>query len=264
LHFDTTQWVVAVIGAFAVGLSKTGIGGLGVLAVALFAYAMPGHARGSVGLLLPILICADIIAITMYRRHAVWTHLVRVSPWSIVGVLIGWRAVKHIDDVLVGHLIGAILLTLVIVHYVRAKTRKAEADDVAAPGRPTWRQILPVACIGIMAGFTTMVANAAGPIMIIYLLAARLPKMEFIGTAAWYFFCINVFKVPFSLDAAMMTTASLQTDLILAPVAIAGAFAGRVIIRHINQALFENLALGLTLVAGLRMLDVWSLVVHAR
>jgi uncharacterized membrane protein YfcA len=78
--------------------------------------------------------------------------------------------------------------------------------------------------------------------------------MEFIGTAAWYFFCVNVFKVPFSLNLGIMNAASLHTDLILAPLAIVGAFVGRVVIRHINQAVFENVALILTLVAAIKLL----------
>jgi uncharacterized membrane protein YfcA len=257
LHLEPWQWAIAAIGAFAVGLSKTGIGGLGVLAVAMFAAAMPHQVRNSVGLLLPILICADIVAITMYRRHALWGHLIRLSPWSVLGILIGWLAMLRIDaahDATIKQLIGAILLVLVIVHYARAMANKGRvAEDVSLQG-PSWRRMLPTAFMGIAAGFTTMVANAAGPIMIIYLLAAGLPKMEFIGTAAWYFFCVNVFKVPFSVNAGMMDAATLHVDLILAPLAVAGAFVGRALIKHINQKLFENLALGMALIASIKLL----------
>ena len=109
------------------------------------------------------------------------------------------------------------------------------------------------AVTGVSAGFTTMVANAAGPIMIIYLLAMRLPKMIFMGTSAWYFFVVNVFKVPFSYSLGLITLSSLRISLLLAPFAIIGAITGRILIPHINQKLFENLAMVLTLIAGIRL-----------
>ncbi len=99
-----------------------------------------------------------------------------------------------------------------------------------------------------------MVANAAGPVMILYLLAMRLPKMAFIGTSAWFFLVLNLFKVPFSYSLRLINIGFLQIDLPLAPFAVLGALSGREIIRHIDQSLFEKLALALTFVAGLRML----------
>jgi uncharacterized membrane protein YfcA len=108
--------------------------------------------------------------------------------------------------------------------------------------------------MGLMAGFTTMVANAAGPIMILYLLASGLPKMEFVGTGAWYFLLMNLFKVPFSYSWGLINPASLAIDLILAPFAVIGALSGRALIPYINQRLFEGMALGLTFVASLKLL----------
>ena len=110
------------------------------------------------------------------------------------------------------------------------------------------------AVLGIMAGFTTMVANAAGPIMILYLLAMRLPKIEFIGTAAWYFMCLNLFKVPFSIHLGLINPQSIPVDCMLAPCAVAGGILGRVIIGHIRQQAFEELALLLTLIAAVKLL----------
>jgi uncharacterized membrane protein YfcA len=250
MHLDlgTWQWVLVILGALAVGLAKTGIPGIGILAVATFALVLP--ARESTGTLLPLLICADIVAVTAYRRHAVWSHLWRLMPWAAAGIVIGYFALGWINDRQVQRLIGGILIALVCLQYARRKqaAREPEQAEESVPHSP-WFAIT----MGLLAGFTTMVSNAAGPIMILYLLAMRLPKMEFIGTAAWYFLILNLFKVPFSYDLELISGRSLLFDAKLAPFALAGALCGRWIIRFIDQRLFENLALSFTLLAGLRL-----------
>ncbi|HRW49383.1 MAG: sulfite exporter TauE/SafE family protein [Caldilinea sp.] len=242
------QWALAALGAYLVGISKTGIAGLGVFSVALFASALP--ARESTGIVLIILIAADIVAVITYRRQASWPHLLRLFPWAAVGIFIGFLVMGRIDAQTTQRLIGAILVTIVVVHFWRRARTKALAD-LEAEAKP---HPLLAAVTGVSAGFTTMVANAAGPIMVIYLLAMRLPKYIFMGTAAWYFFILNLFKVPFSYSLGLINANSLPISLALAPVAVAGALTGRVLIRHINQQVFELLALVLTFVAGLRLL----------
>ncbi len=242
------QWALAAVGAYLVGISKTGIAGLGVFSVALFASALP--ARESTGIVLIILIAADIVAVITYRRQASWPHLLRLFPWAAVGIFFGFLVMGRIDAQTTQRLIGAILVTIVIVHFWRRMRTQALAH-LEAETKP---HPLLAAVTGISAGFTTMVANAAGPIMVIYLLAMRLPKYIFMGTAAWYFFILNLFKVPFSYSLGLINANSLPISLALAPVAVAGALTGRVLIRHINQQVFEVLALVLTFVAGLRLL----------
>jgi uncharacterized protein len=241
------QWATLILAAFMTGLSKTGIVGLSTLSVAIFALALP--ARESAGVVLLLLISADIVAVTVYRRHAVWSHLIRLFPWAGLGIVLGFLAVGRIDDTQVRRLIGVILLLIVVLQWWRQRQSRRNPDEQRVP-----ESLWFAATVGIAAGFTTMVANAAGPIMVLYLLAMRLPKMEFIGTAAWYFFLLNCFKVPFSYGLGLINPASLGIDLRLAPVAIAGALSGRAIIPYINQRLFELLALVFTLLAALRLL----------
>jgi uncharacterized membrane protein YfcA len=246
MHLELWQWGLACAGAFLAGLSKTGIAGLGILSVALFALILP--ARESVGLLLVILICADIVAVTAYRRDANWRQLWRLFPWTAVGVVCGYVAVGRIEDRQIARLIGAILVLLVIVHVIRR--RRGSAADQPETRLSPWLAM----AAGIAAGFTTMVANAAGPIMILYLLAMGLSKLEFIGTAAWFFLAVNLFKVPFSYSLGLIDLAALRVALPLAPFAVAGALFGRMIISRIDQRLFETLALLLAFAAGLRLL----------
>lgn len=238
------QWAVAVTGALLIGLSKTGIPGIGIFSVALFALIIPP--RESSGFVLPLLIAADVVAVRAYRQHAQWDHLWGLFPWAILGVGIGYVTLGRIDNAQAARLIGAILLVMVAVHLWRKKNSAAEE---------TIPQTLPfVAVMGVLGGFTTMIANAAGPIMILYLLAMRLPKYEFLGTGAFYFFLLNCFKVPFSAHLGLINAASLRLDLPLAFCAVGGALFGRKLLPHINEKLFETLALGFTILAAFRLL----------
>jgi uncharacterized protein len=246
MTFDTWQWALAILGAFLVGLSKTGIVGLGILTVAIFATVLP--ARESVGVLLIILIAGDIMAVLLYRRKASWPHLVRLFPWAAGGIFIGTLAFGQMNDAVVHILIGIILIGLVALELVRRGRQEAETALVP----PKWL----IATTGLLTGFTTMIANAAGPLMIIYLLAMRLPKLVFIGTTAWFFLILNLSKVPLNWGLGLITWPSLVLSFKLIPVAILGGLSGRWIITYIDQRTFEVLALVLTFAAGLRLLFV--------
>ena len=240
------SWLLLGLGAFSVGLSKTGVPGIGILNVAIFALVLPS-AKHSVGVVLPILISADIVAVLAYRRQAVWHHLWRLFPWAIAGVIIGFFAVSRVNDRQVAQLIGAILLILVSLTLWRKWKEKAatEAPEIS----PMYTGIM-----GIAGGFTTMVGNAAGPIMTLYLLAMRLPKMEFIGTGAWYFLLLNWFKVPFMMQLGWIDKPSLLLSARLMPFAVCGALFGRALVKYIDQNWFERIAIALTVVAALRLL----------
>ena len=239
-----------MLGSLLVGLSKTGIAGLGIFTVAIFASVLP--ARESTGVLLLLLICGDLIAVPLYRRHAVWSHLWKLCPWVSAGVLLGFFAMGHLQgDKSFQRLIGAILLGMVAVHVWRQRqfANDPERTDAGIPHRLGF-----AALMGTMAGFTTMVANAAGPVMILYMLSMELPKMEFMGTGAWFFLAVNLFRVPFSYRLELIRAASLTLDLKLAPLVVVGAMLGRLLLGRINQRLFEVLALALTALAAVRML----------
>ena len=241
------QWAVACLAAFLVGVSKTGIAGIGILSVAMFASILP--ARESVGAVLVTLIAGDIVAVASYRRDVSWPHLWRLFPWAGLGVVLGALALGRIDDLGLRRLIGGLLVLLIVLHVVRQATRSRDAETPPEQQRP-W----VAGVTGVLAGFTTMLANASGPIMVLYLLALRLPKVLFIGTAAWFFLALNLFKVPFSVGLGLITGASLAISLRLIPFAIIGALSGRRLLHVIDQRRFEQLALALTLVAGIRLL----------
>src|SRR5690606_20263613 len=150
---DLWQWVLAAVGAGLVGLAKTGIAGLGVLSVAIFATILP--ARESVGILLVVLIFTDFVAVGVYRRDASWPHLARLFPWAGAGVLVGAIAFGWMNDAVVRTVIGGILVLLAGLQLFRRREGHLPIEE--NPNR--WL----VAAAGLGAGFTTMVANAAGP-----------------------------------------------------------------------------------------------------
>lgn len=236
------DWVLAILGALLVGVAKTGITGLSLLFVALFAAIMP--AKQSTGVVLPLLILGDVVAFLLYRRHADWSHIWRLIPWGAAGVVIGFFALGHMDEHQSRLAIGIIVLALTALHLARRSRAGSPPPDY-----PAWFAWV----IGILAGFTSLVSNAAGPLMVIYLLAMRLPKMEYMGTGAAFFLMMNLFKLPFMVDLGLVNHGSLVLNLMLAPAVIAGTVVGRWLLGRIDQRLFENVALGLTLIAGARM-----------
>src|SRR5258707_2274803 len=232
------------LGAFFTGLSKTGIAGAGVLTVALFANILP--ARESTGALLPLLLCADVFGVAFFRKHASWPHLWRLCPWVALGVAIGYFALDRISNLQVQRMIGGILLAMVGL----SLWRQRRPDQASSLVPHTWWF---GAITGLLAGFTTMVANAAGPVMILYFLAVGLPKLAFVGTGAWFFMLVNAFKVPFSVHLGLITSRSLLIDAILIIPMIPEALLGPVILRRINQKTFEMMVLVLTAGATLHL-----------
>lgn len=242
-------WGLAFLAAFLIGFAKTGVTGVGILAIAIFANILP--VKQSVGVVLPLLVCADIVAVLSYRRHAQWSYLWKLFPWTSAGVVAGFFVMDRIGNAEVGVMTGIILLSLIVVHVWRTSIQRKEGQLPPVPQHFTFAMFM-----GIAAGFTTMISNAAGPIMVLYLLAMRLPKMEFMGTGAIYFLLMNSFKIPFGLGLGIVNEDSLLLDLKLVPVVIGGALFGRYLLKHIPQKLFEQLALILTLVAAVRLLAV--------
>ncbi len=227
-----------------VGMAKTGVPGLGILPVPLI--ALSSSTRQSTGVLLGILILADIFAIVYHRRNARWGHVVRVLPAAFAGIVAGYFGLKHVDDQQLKPIIGAIVLIMLGANYWRTKVR---GEDAPVPAQ-WWFAV----ALGLMAGVTTMMANAAGPIMVIYLLAMRLPKVEFVGTSAWFFFVVNWLKVPFSAKLDLMTAESIKLNLMMLPFIAVGALAGIFFLKKIPQKAFTAIVQFLAAAAAIKLI----------
>ncbi len=236
------DWTVLATAAALVGFAKTAVGGVGAIATALFATVLP--ARQSTGALLPLLIAGDVVAVTSYRRHADWPLLLRLFPSVAAGVVVGALFVARVDDAAMRRTIGALLVLLVALTLVQRFRRAA----VTVSGR------VATLLFGLLAGFTTMVANAGGPVMSLYLLASGAGMMRFLGTGAWFFFIVNVFKLPFSIGLGLIDLDSLGLDAKLLPALLVGAAVGRLVISRLDQGVFEALILVFTAASAVNLL----------
>ena len=227
-----------------VGVSKAGITGLSILSIALFTQVFPSSKQAS-GLVLPLLIFGDFVAVFAYRKHTQWHYVWRLFPWTALGVVLGYLALGRISDHATKSLIGGIIVSLAALSFWR------KYISVPNDKRTAMLHWSVAALIGVLAGFITLVANAAGPLMAIYLVAMRLPKMEYVGTAAVFFMLLNLFKVPFMVDLGLITVQSFGFNLMLAPAVLLGAVAGRWLLMRVNQSLFEQLVLALSAIGGI-------------
>ncbi len=241
--FLSLAFTISLGAALILGIAKSGIKGLAVLIVTGFALVY--GAKESTGILMPLLICGDILAVIYYNRHVKWIYLIKLLPWMAAGVLAGVLLGKNLPEDLFKSGIAIIILISVVMMYFweRKKDRKVPTHWSFA------------ALMGIIAGFTTMVGNLAGAFSNIYFLAIKLPKNEFIGTAAWLFFIINVFKVPFHIWSwGTINEESFQISLSLIPTVILGFGLGVILVRKIKNKSYRQLILLLTGLGGIAIL----------
>ncbi|MDR2463318.1 MAG: sulfite exporter TauE/SafE family protein [Verrucomicrobiales bacterium] len=240
----TLQWLLILSGVFCVGVSKGGLPGVSMIPILVFAEIFP--ARQSTGMLLLPLIVGDFAAIAVFHQHADWRHLRRVALPAVAGVLLGWFCLGKLSDHGLRVILSAVILTLSVLQLCRGKF--GAWMERAYHSRPfAWS-------LGGLGGWTTMVANAAGPVMSLFFLAMRLPKMVFVGTTAWFFCLINLVKVPFSVQLGLMSPPSLWLALTVSPVIISGVFAGRWLIQRMPQRAFELVVLAFAILGALRLL----------
>ena len=232
--------MIAFSAALLLGIAKSGIKGLAILIVT--GLALVYGAKESTGILMPLLICGDILAVIYYKRHVKWVYLIKLLPWMVAGVLIGVVFGKDLpEDLFKSGMAVIILFSVAMMYYWERK------KDRKVPNHLSF-----AALMGMMAGFTTMVGNLAGVFSNIYFLAIKLPKNEFIGTAAWLFFIINLFKIPFHIWSwGTINPASFQISLSLIPAVILGFLFGVSIVKKIKNDRYRQLILLLTGLGGL-------------
>ena len=232
--------MIACSAALLLGIAKSGIKGLAVLIVT--GLALVYGAKESTGILMPLVICGDILAVIYYKRHVKWVYLIKLLPWMVAGVLVGVVLGKDLpEDLFKSGMAVIILISVAMMYYWERK------KDIKVLNHWSFTTLM-----GMMAGFTTMVGNLAGAFSNIYFLAIKLPKNEFIGTAAWLFFIINLFKVPFHIWSwGTINLASFQISLSLIPAVILGFMFGVSIVKKIKNDRYRKLILLLTGLGGL-------------
>lgn len=256
------QWLVLAFAAMLIGYSKTAINGVASLAIVLFASILP--ARDSTGTVLPLLIVGDLTAIWVYRRHANWGLIARLLPWILVGLVVGAFFVARVDDHVMRVSIGSLLLVLLAAQVWTGRHRLGLTAPPTAPPTATppdapvvrsgRRHRLLSLATGTATGFATMVANAAGPVMTLYLLSSGFAVVELVGAAAWLFFSVNLVKLPFSVGLGLVHPTSLLLDLSLVPALALGAWVGARTIHRVSRDQFERYVLVLVGISAVLLL----------
>lgn len=238
------SWGVLFLSALFVGMSKTGVQGLTILTVPLLAMAF--GAKPSTGLMLPLLCFADVIGVSYYRRQAEWKYILRLLPMAVAGFFLALWVDHLIPATEFKHLMGACLaLVLGVMLWSQWKGRENLLID------KWWYSPL----FGLLGGFTTMIGNAAGPVMAIYLLSMRMPKLAFVGTNAWFFLCVNFLKLPLQIFAwHNITPTTLAIDVCAIPFFLLGAFLGIRLVKFLPEREFRVFTTVATIISVIVML----------
>ena len=238
-HLSILQWIAIGFAVFLLGLSKAGIKGIGIIIVVILAFVF--GEKESTGVLLPMLVSADILAVVYYNRHAQWKYIFKLLPMMVVGVLVGVWLGNDISEVLFKRLMATIIIGSVILMFVSENRKSAKV-----PSHKLFSWIT-----GFLTGFTTMIGNLAGPVSNLYFLTMKFPKNEFIGTAAWLFFIINLFKLPFHVFIwKTITVESVVLNSVLVPIVVLGFFIGVSVVKLISNVNYRRFILIVTAVGG--------------
>ena len=241
---DPRVLAMALLAALCIGLSKAGFSGISMVAVVLLAEIY--GSKASVGLALPLLIAADLMAYPAFLKYGSWRPVWRLLGPALLGIALGWWVLDVISETTARRVIGGCVLVMVVLQALRRW--QAVAFDRLAESRGFGLGA------GVLGGFATMLANAAGPVIQLYLMARKLPKMELIGIGARFFLLINVIKVPLNARLALITADSLLDNLRLLPAVAVGIFGGKWLLQHVPQVAFEWMIVIFATLAGLRMM----------
>lgn len=233
-HLELWQWLLGAFNAFTVGAAKTGVPGGGTLVIPLMVLLV-GNARYAAAWTAPMLSTGDIFAVFYWRRHADAKKLFSLIPWVAIG-MVGGSFALNLNEHLLRRIVGGIVGTMLVLFVLQ---RRGWFKNVSRGA----------AIYGIAAGFATIVANAAGPVLNMYLLSKQLSKEQFVATGAWFFFVVNIAKIPVYMWYGLFSVESLVFDALMAPLVIAGGFAGLWLIRRVPQRVFEWLVVVLTSVS---------------
>lgn len=235
----TLQYLLAFLAALLVGINKSGISGMDVIVVTVLIFIF--GARVSTGILMPLLMVGDFMAVIYYHRHAQWKYLFILLPWMIAGIITGVFVGKNLSEQAFRQWMSVIVLvTTLFMFWWNSRKNKSVPDNKVF-----------ASSMGYAAGFTTMVGNLAGAFSNIYFLAMRLPKEQFIGTASWLFCIINLIKLPIHIFVwKTISVDTLLTDLQLMPLIIIGFLIGVRLLKKTSEKLFRQLVLVLTAIGA--------------
>jgi uncharacterized membrane protein YfcA len=241
--FDYFQFSLILFVGLLVGMSKTGIQGTGLLSVPLMALVFGGQA--SSGFILPMLIIGDVFGVWYYHRYANWIYLKKLFIWAAIGAVLGTVIGVYINDTVFRYIMAVVIIICVLIMIYMEKSK-----EIIVPKHPFFAPSM-----GVAGGITSMIGNLAGAVMSVYFLAMRMTKDAYIGTTAWFFLFLNVFKVPFHLFVwNTINLNSLLINFITIPAILLGAYIGISISKKLSDITYRWFIIAITLLAAILML----------
>jgi uncharacterized membrane protein YfcA len=235
-HLEAWKWALGIASAFMIGISKTGAPGAAVMVIP-FMVMIVGDARLSAAWTQPILSSGDLLGVYYWRKHADAKKLFSLIPWVLVGIVAAFFAL-NLNERIIRIMVAVIVLLMLMVQVWRRWGGKSEVQGSAV-------------FYGVVAGFATTIANAAAPVMSMYLLSSRLPKERFVATGAWFFFVANILKVPVYIWYGLYSRESLMFAAALFPAVMLGGLAGKWFVSRVPQRIFDLLVVGITAISAL-------------
>lgn len=250
LDLSWWAWLIVLTSGAGIGIAKTAVPGSGILVVALMAMALPS--RMSVGVLLPLLIFGDMFALGKFWRYTDRKLLLSLIPFALLGLGAGFFILRYVSDENLKPIIGVIILSLLAVRQVSEYFKRKERPGVGDPAER--RNPFLMVLFGFFSGLGTGMANSSGPILSLYFLILRLSKLPFMATTTWFFFIMNMLKVPMFISLGIISLQSLKIGLLALPSVAGGALLGFWIVARISQHRFNQVVLALAFVAAIRLI----------
>ncbi len=249
LDLPLWSWIIVLAAGSGMGIAKTALPGSGILVVVLMAMALPS--RMSVGVMLPMLLFGDLFALGKYWRFTDRRQLFLLLPFALAGLGAGYVVLRHVGNEELRPLIGGIVLLMLFLHQVSRFVKKKGEAKGSSPACGT--HPLVTAVFGFFGGMGTGMANSSGPVLSLYFLIARLPKLPFLATTAWFFFTMNLLKLPLYISLGLITGQSLRVNILALPSIVLGALLGYGVVKRIPQERFNQAVLLLAFAAALKL-----------
>ena len=235
------DWIIFSLASILVGVGKVGFSGLSLVTVSMFASFF---GKESVGVLLPLLVLADLTVYPAMRKYGSWREVWKLLPPALVGMVIGVVLLQVMPDSLAKPVIAYMILLMLGVILFKKWRPESQLHDS--------KFFAILAALG--GGVSTVLANAAGPVIKIYLLSRDFPKMELVGISARFFLLINLLKLPLLGGVSLITKESLMINLRLAPFVLVGIWLGKLLLKYVPQKLFDFLIIVFAVIAAIRLL----------
>lgn len=254
------QWAVLNFTAFMYGFNKTGIVGSAIICAPLMLlYFTPGQ---TLGIILPLLVIADIATIIILRQSAKWPHILKAMPWAVLGIVVGWLIARHTvnmpeggDQALKKIIATTLVILMLFSFYLRVRPDLVSNTTDSPDGqRKTTAKTWFACAMGVFGGVTSMLANNGGPALVVYLMTLGLSVKEFLSTAAWLFLIQNVTKIPFGLSLGFINGDTIRLNLYLLPALFVGLAVGGQAVRRLSKNIFDLATQCLALAGALYLL----------